>query len=80
MEAFFTQRLTYRSFSMGRGRKGAEAFPWLPVILFDEDRLIMANIRALATTGLLVTFGSGASVAMPPQDLPSRGQILQGHI
>jgi len=56
---------------MGRGRKGVEAFPWLTVSLFDEDRLIMANIRALATAGLLVTFASGASIAMPPQDLPT---------
>ena len=33
--------------------------------------LAAANIRALATAGLLVTFASGASIAMPPQDLPT---------
>jgi hypothetical protein len=31
----------------------------------------MPNIRALATAGLLVTFASGASIAMPPQEIPT---------
>jgi len=31
----------------------------------------MANVRALATAALLVTFASGASIAMPPQDIPT---------
>ena len=39
--------------------------------LFDEDSVIMANVRALATAALLVTFASGASIAMPPQDIPT---------
>jgi hypothetical protein len=37
---------------------------------FDEDSVIMANVRALATAALLMTFASGASIAMPPQDIP----------
>ena len=52
------ERLRYRSFSMGRGRKGA-----------DEDSLIIANIQAVAIIGLFVTLGSVASVAMPPQEV-----------
>jgi type VI secretion system VasI family protein len=39
--------------------------------LLDEESLIMPNIRALATAGLLVTFASGASIAMPPQEIPT---------
>jgi hypothetical protein len=31
----------------------------------------MANIRALAIIGFLVTFSSTASIAMPPQDVPA---------
>jgi type VI secretion system VasI family protein len=31
----------------------------------------MANIRSLATAGLLVTFATGASIAIPPQDIPA---------
>jgi type VI secretion system VasI family protein len=31
----------------------------------------MANIRALAIIGFLVTFASAASIAMPPQDVPA---------
>jgi type VI secretion system VasI family protein len=38
--------------------------------LFDEDSVIMANVRALATAALLMTFASGASIAMPRQDIP----------
>jgi hypothetical protein len=37
--------------------------------LFDEDSLIMANIRALAIIGFLVS--SGAAVAASPQDVPA---------
>jgi hypothetical protein len=32
---------------------------------------IMVTIRALATIGVLVTLGSEASIAMPPQDIPA---------
>jgi hypothetical protein len=32
---------------------------------------IMVAIRALATIGVLVTLGSEASIAMPPQDIPA---------
>jgi type VI secretion system VasI family protein len=39
--------------------------------LFDEDSVIMANVRALATAALLMTFASGASIAMPLQDIPA---------
>jgi hypothetical protein len=39
--------------------------------LFDEDSLIMANIRTLAVIGFLVTLGSEGSIAMPPQDVPA---------
>ena len=53
-----------------RGR-GTEGFHWQPVSLFDADSLIMANIRSLATAGLFVTFATGASIAMPPQDIPA---------
>ncbi len=56
---------------MGRGRKGAETFPRPTGSLFDEDGLIMANIRALATAGLLVTFASGASTAVLTQEIPA---------
>ena len=66
----FTQRQKYRSFSMGRGRKAAEVFPDT-VSLFDEDSLIMANIRALVTIAFLVTLGSEAAIAMPPQEIPA---------
>ena len=31
----------------------------------------MANIRALAIIGFLVTLGSEASIAMPPQEIPA---------
>ena len=31
----------------------------------------MVTIRALATIGVLVTLGSEASIAMPPQDIPA---------
>jgi hypothetical protein len=36
-----------------------------------EDGPIVANVRALATIALLVTAGLGASIAMPPQDIPA---------
>jgi hypothetical protein len=39
--------------------------------LFDEESLIMANIRALAIIGFLVALGSRSSVAMPPQEVPA---------
>jgi hypothetical protein len=39
------------------------------VSLFDEDSLIMANIRTLAIVGFLVALGSVASIAMPPQEV-----------
>jgi hypothetical protein len=42
------------------------------VSLFDEDGLIMANIRVLATIGFLVALGSEASIAMPPQEVQPR--------
>ena len=32
----------------------------------------MANTRALATAGLLLTLASGTSIAMSPQDIPYR--------
>jgi type VI secretion system VasI family protein len=41
------------------------------VSLFDDDSLIMANIRALAIIGFLVALGSRASVAMSPQEVPA---------
>jgi len=41
------------------------------VSLFHEGSLIMVTIRALATIGVLVTLGSEASIAMPPQDIPA---------
>jgi hypothetical protein len=41
------------------------------VSLFDEDSLIMANIRALAIIGFLVTLDSRASVATSPQEVPA---------
>jgi hypothetical protein len=31
----------------------------------------MANIRTLAIIGVLVTLGSKASIAMPPEDVPT---------
>ena len=37
----------------------------------------MANIRALATAGLLVTLASGASIATSPQDMAARGKVVQ---
>ena len=37
----------------------------------------MANIRALATIAILVTAGSGASIAMPPQDIPGEVKSCQ---
>ena len=39
--------------------------------LFDEDSLIMANIRSLVIICFLVTLGSGTAVAMPPQEIPA---------
>ena len=66
----FTRQRKYRSFSMGRGRKELR-LSLTTASLFDEDSLIMANIRALAIIGFLVTLGSGASIAMPPQDIPA---------
>jgi hypothetical protein len=37
----------------------------------------VANIRALATIAILVTAGSGASIAMPPQDIPGEVKSCQ---
>jgi hypothetical protein len=37
LEGSFTQRLRYRSFSMGRVRSETEGFPRPSVSLFDED-------------------------------------------
>jgi hypothetical protein len=56
---------------MGGGRRETEGFPRPTVSLFDEDSLIMANIRALAIIGFLVALGSRASVAMSPQEVPA---------
>ena len=37
----------------------------------DEDSLIMANIRPLMAIAFLVTLGSEAAIAMPPQEIPA---------
>ena len=39
--------------------------------VFDEDSLIMANIRPLVAIAFLVTLGSEAAIAMPPQEIPA---------
>ena len=39
-----------------------------------SDNLIVANIRALAIISVLMTFGSKASTAMPPQDIPAEAK------
>ena len=62
---------------MGLGRRGLSLFPE-PVSLFDEGSLIMANVRALALIGFLVTLDSAASIAMPPQEVPG-GKGVQGN-
>jgi len=62
---------------MVRGRKEPEAFLWPTVSLHDEDSLIMATIRALAIFGFLVTFSSTASIAMPPEDVPSEVKLCK---
>jgi hypothetical protein len=37
----------------------------------------MTNIRSLVVISFLVTLGSGAAIAMPPQEIPLR--CLQGN-
>jgi hypothetical protein len=61
---------------MGQGRKGAEAFPSPTVTLFDEDSLIMANIRVLAIIAFLVPLGSRA-VAMSPQEIAADVKVCK---
>ena len=39
--------------------------------VFDEDSLIMADIRSLVAIAFLVTLGSEAAIAMPPQEIPT---------
>jgi hypothetical protein len=50
---------------------GLTLFHRITVSLFDEDSLIMANIRTAAIVGFLVAIGSEASTAMPPQEVPA---------
>ena len=39
----------------------------------------MTNIRPLVVIGLLVTLGSGTSIAMPLQEIPSEVKAMQGN-
>src|SRR5262249_31227748 len=51
---------------MVRGRRRLKHLP-----SNASQACFMANIRSFATIGLLVTLGSGASMAMPPQEIPA---------
>src|SRR5262249_1865880 len=51
---------------MVRGRRRLKHLP-----SNASQACFMANIRSFATIGLLVTLGSGASLATPPQEIPA---------